>query len=187
MEKVYFTVFALEQYHPPTESAMVTKKNTLELDVTGIDPTHRPLARAIAEAAIAAAVAHSGVTPEPEVHGWTQELAREFDRRLRARRWAQRADVVHALAAAGGNLDRTEVYTMCGYGPDHKMNGFTKPAKGVLRRMIAEGLLPAKADDDESKSNPLRPTYPTGVLTRATGFHMEPELAEIFTAALGED
>ncbi len=134
---------------------------------------------AATEQAIYDAVARvlAGASGVKAVRGWTPELARELDTRLRGRDRAERADVIRAMAQNGGQIDRNSVVEICGYNPERKINGFTKPVKGVIRQMTAEGLLPANAAD------PLRPQYPSGAIGQATGFTMPSEVAEVFIAA----
>ena len=143
---------------------------TDDLDPATVQAIRDAVARVLAEA--------SDMEPAPTaVRGWTPELARELDTRLRDRDRAERANVIRALAQNGGKIDRKSVVEICGYGPERKINGFTKPVKGVIRQMIAEGLLPADVAD------PLRPQYPSGAIGQATGFAMPPEVAEVFVAA----
>jgi len=153
--------------------------NAIIIDTGDLDPAtvaaiHDAVAVIIAEA--------SGMEPAANaVRGWTPELVREFDKRLRERGRSDRADVIRASARSGGRIDRSTVVTICQLEPDRKINGFTKPVKGVLNQMITEGLLPADV------ANPLHPLYPSGAIGQAIGFDMPSEVAAVFIAAFNED
>jgi hypothetical protein len=143
-----------------------------DLEPETVQAIHDACAKILAQA--------SGVTPAPEaVLGWTPALAGELDARLRSRNRPVQADTIKAEAAAGGSVDRATVYEVGGYDPKRSLNGFTKPVRGVMAELIAEGLLPADA------AHPMKPTYDPNIPSyqRAKGFKMPPELASVFHSA----
>lgn len=160
--------------------------STIHTDVSVLDPTLIPAVRTAFDAFVNGLAGAHNAVPEVLVHYWDSQLVREFDRRLRARHSPRQADVVRAIAVAGGRLDRAAVVELCGFAPDRQLNGFTKPVKNVLRAMAADGLLPAGSDDDTRKTNPLRPDYVDGP-GKATHFFMDPMVAGTFAYALEAD
>ena len=112
--------------------------------------------------------------------GWTVSTAAELHRRLIAKNRPVQAKTIAAQAQAGGECSRDEVYRIGEYEPERSLSGFTKPVAGVMRQMIAEGLLPVDA------VNPMQPIYDPAnpSFQKAQGFRMPTELAPIFVAAL---
>lgn len=154
--------------------------HTLQIDVDDLDPATIEAIRVAVSTVLADA---SDVKPAPSaVLGWTPELAKELDKRLRARNRPVQADIIKAIAQAGGSIDRPEVYDIGDYKPERSLNGSTKPVKGVMADMVAEGLLPADA------AKPMIPIYDAAVPSyqKAKGFYMAPELAPVFHQALAE-
>ncbi|MFW3171162.1 hypothetical protein [Geodermatophilus sp. CPCC 206100] len=148
--------------------------DTEELDAGTVDKLR---------AAIAAVLAEAGAfEPDPAaVLGWSPAAIAEFGARLAARnRTVQLAALRHA-ADNGGSVDRDTVYRLGGYAPERSLNGFTKPVKGVMRELVAEGMLPADAP------HPLAPRYDPAAssIQRAQGFEMPAELAGLFATNLG--
>ncbi len=147
------------------------------VDTDGLEPVtiaalHAAIATVMAEA--------SDMTPAPDaVQGWTPELALELDTRLRQRNRPVQADTIRAAALAGGHVDRSTVYELGGYDPERVLNGFTRPVNGVMKEMVAEGLLPVDA------AHPMKPDYdPTNPsFQRAQGFGMAEDVAAVFAAA----
>jgi hypothetical protein len=157
---------------------------TILTDVSGIDEVHVQVLTAAFDAAVATLRSTaSAAAPPRRLDGWTEDLVRRFDRDLAARGPKQR-DIVRAIAAADGQIDRATLKSICGFAPARTLNGITKPAKGVLRVLARRGNLPAGCDEDTSDANPMRPWYADGP-GQATDFFMEPSLAQLFVRALG--
>ena len=115
------------------------------------------------------------------VLGWTVSTAAELHRRLIAKNRPVQAKTIAAQAQAGGDCSREQVYRIGDYDPaERSLSGFTKPVAGVMRQMIAEGLLPVDA------VNPMQPIYDPAnpSFQKAQGFRMPTELAPVFAAAL---
>ena len=114
------------------------------------------------------------------VLGWTVSTAAELHRRLIAKNRPVQAKTIAAQAQAGGECSRDEVYRIGEYEPERSLSGFTKPVTGVMRQMIAEGLLPVDA------VNPMQPIYDPAnpSFQKAQGFRMPTELAPVFAEAL---
>ena len=114
------------------------------------------------------------------VLGWTVSTAAELHRRLIAKNRPVQAKTIAAQAQAGGECSRDEVYRIGEYEPERSLSGFTKPVAGVMRQMIAEGLLPVDA------VNPMQPIYDPAnpSFQKAQGFRMPTELAPVFAEAL---
>lgn len=114
------------------------------------------------------------------VLGWTVSTAVELHRRLISKNRPVQAKTIAAQARAGGECSRDEVYRLGEYEPERSLSGFTKPVAGVMRQMIAEGLLPVDA------VNPMQPIYDPAnpSFQKAQGFRMPTELALVFAEAL---
>lgn len=155
----------------------MTVSASLVVDVDDLEPETIEKLRA----AINAVLAEANFVPDPAaVAGWTAASAAEFDKRLRARHRPVQADSIAASAHAGGHVTRAAVYAIGGYQPDRSLNGFTKPVRGVMKEMVAEGLIPADA------AMPLEPVYdPTNqAFQKAQGFTMPAAVAAVFASAL---
>lgn len=154
-------------------------REQLTIDIEGLD---RHTVQAIRDSAARIIAEARGDAEAPgAVRGWTPRLAAMLDGRLRVRGRSVQADVIAAIARAGGFVDRDSVYRIGGYDPERSLNGFTKPVSGVMRELVDEGLLP------ENAASPLSSEYdPTNAaFQRARGFSMPADVAELFATAVG--
>jgi len=113
------------------------------------------------------------------VFGWTPATASELQKRLVSANRPVQAKVIAAESHNAGQCDRETVYVLGGYPAERSLNGFTKPVRGIMRDMQAEGLLPLDAAD------PMKPIYDpqNPSFQKAQGFTMPAELAVVFNKA----
>jgi len=92
--------------------------------------------------------------------------------RLETEGWEQ-ALVIREAAAHGGQIDREEIYDLCGYDDDRMLRGFTRPAARITRDLQGVGLV---APDVEAA---LTPIYAGGGMAQA--FRIPAEMVTILT------
>jgi hypothetical protein len=161
---------------------MSLMRKQLVLDLEDLEPeTQAEIEAAVQETVDAILARTSTHEPDPAaVRGWTPDLAREYEARLRRRGGVVQARTLGYQAHHDGVAPREKVYELGGYPAGRRLNGFTKPSNAVFREMVQEGLLPADA------ANPVTPVYDhtRRSFQQAQGFTMPKEVAEVFATVL---
>lgn len=108
--------------------------------------------------------------------GWTVVALGELLSRLKVSNGVVQAEAIRVALDNGGQVDRAEVYTIGGYGPDRSLKGFTRPINRIVEQMKTDGLLPADAVP------PFKPDYDEDIASyqRAPSFVVAKELLELW-------
>lgn len=112
-----------------------------------------------------------------EASGWTRDALDVILSRLGRVSPDQAAVVVHALEA-GGYVSREAVYSICKYGPDRQLKGFTRPVNRHVQRLRDEGRI------SEDALDLLQPVYDNMRygLGWVDGFRVPAEIVELYRA-----
>lgn len=123
--------------------------DSLTIDVSGLSPvavgTVVEYVRRLRRDAGAVPDDDQGEWRNADPEGWTAEAVAQVRAYLRERSDEARLRCFNFAIDQGGWLSREKLFELAHYGPDRRLNGWTRPFDTICNLMVDEGTLPDDA------------------------------------------